>query len=322
MNYRVVPALMLATCLAVASPARADVVTEWNEIADNIFVTAPPFKNRVMAMVQVAVHDALNSIDPRYESYTGVPRANGAASPGAAVAAAAYQVLLQTVPGQAAALGVIYNGKIAGLSCPASHPTCITEGIVAGEAAAFAILSLRANEWIGHAEPAVYAAAGARGSSADAAKFSRSAICRLGVCDAVRDQQCLAVPGRSVGDLLLGQRLRPALDEESQEVERLRRQADLLVVREEPPLVEVDHEVAERESHDASAHMMARVWGTPCSTFLAKPPSSRAGRAALAGLWRWDWPTPAPTSSWSVVVRTPSTTPRRRSNVAGDEHCA
>jgi hypothetical protein len=146
MTYRIVPVLMLAASLAVASPAGADVVTEWNEIADGIVQGAPPVRNRIIATVQVAVHDALNLIDPRYETYTGVPRANSGASPGAAVAAAAYQVLLQMVPGQAAALGVIYAGKIAGPSCPVSHPTCITEGIVAGETAAFAILSLRAND--------------------------------------------------------------------------------------------------------------------------------------------------------------------------------
>ena len=146
MNYKVAPVLTLATCLAIAAPARADVVTEWNELADGMTPLAPPFKNRIMAMVQVAVHDALNSIDPRYESYLELPSANRGASPGAAVAAAAYRVLLGVVPSQAAALGVIYNGKIAGLSCPASHPACITEGIVAGEAAAYAILSLRAND--------------------------------------------------------------------------------------------------------------------------------------------------------------------------------
>lgn len=146
MKNRVAPVLLLAACLVVASPARADVVTEWNEIADGMTVLPPPFKNRIMAMVHVAVHDALNSIDARYEGYLGLPSANRGASPGAAVAAAAYRVLLGLVPSQAAALGVIYNGKIAGLSCPPAHPTCITDGIVAGEAAAFAILSLRAND--------------------------------------------------------------------------------------------------------------------------------------------------------------------------------
>jgi hypothetical protein len=48
MNYG--PVLMLAAGLAVASPARADVITEWNEIADGLITGAPPFKNRFMAM--------------------------------------------------------------------------------------------------------------------------------------------------------------------------------------------------------------------------------------------------------------------------------
>ena len=72
---------------------RADVVTEWNEIADSMTAVAPPLKNRIMAMVQVAVHDALNAVDRRYESYTGIPGAPSGASPGAAVAADAYRVL-------------------------------------------------------------------------------------------------------------------------------------------------------------------------------------------------------------------------------------
>jgi hypothetical protein len=106
----------------------------------------PPIKNRFMAMVQAAVHDALNSIDPRYETLTGVQFANSHASPAAAVAAASYQVLLQAVPAQAAALTLIYNGRIAGLSCPAGQPNCIAQGIAAGEAAAFAVLGLRSND--------------------------------------------------------------------------------------------------------------------------------------------------------------------------------
>lgn len=110
MNDRVASVLTLAACLAVASPARADIVTEWNEIADTMVAVAPPFKNRFMAMVQVAVHDALNAVDARYESYTGILPAVNGASPGAAVSAAAYRVLLAIVPAQEAALGVIYDG--------------------------------------------------------------------------------------------------------------------------------------------------------------------------------------------------------------------
>jgi hypothetical protein len=38
---------------------------------------------------------------------------------------------------------------------------------------------------------------------------------------------------------------------------------DLLSAREQPPLIKVDDEFAERQSHCVSAHMMARVWDGP-----------------------------------------------------------
>jgi hypothetical protein len=105
----VAAAVALPACLVLttAVPAKADAVLDWNAIAESTSVAAggPPIRNRITAMVQVAVHDALNSIEPRYDSYAGVPLAVAGASPEAAVAAAAYTVLIQTVPSQASALG-------------------------------------------------------------------------------------------------------------------------------------------------------------------------------------------------------------------------
>src|SRR5689334_21175747 len=79
----------------VAVPVRADFVTDWNQVADvtSTFAGGPPIRARITAMAQVAVHDALNSIDPRFEMYTGVGPALPGASPDAAVAAATYTVL-------------------------------------------------------------------------------------------------------------------------------------------------------------------------------------------------------------------------------------
>jgi hypothetical protein len=148
---------VVAGLLAGTSPVRADEVLDWNEIADNTSVVAgpPPVRARITAMAQIAVHDALNSIHPRYESYTNVPLAPAGASPGAAVAAAAYAVLVQTVPSQAGPLLTAYNSKIAGLGpCPAEYPTCITAGVMAGEAAANAILALRAGDGSAPPDPA------------------------------------------------------------------------------------------------------------------------------------------------------------------------
>jgi hypothetical protein len=135
--------------LILPAHAAADAVLYWNEIAENASITAgpPPVRNRIMAIVQVAVHDALNSIQARYESYSGVTPAAAGASVDAAVAAATHMVLSQIVPGQAVVVGALYDAWLDGLpGCPSAAPTCITDGILAGEAAAAAILTLRQND--------------------------------------------------------------------------------------------------------------------------------------------------------------------------------
>jgi hypothetical protein len=50
-----------------------------------------------MAIVQIAVHDALNSIQARYQSYNALPAAASGASPDAAVAAATRTTLLAMI---------------------------------------------------------------------------------------------------------------------------------------------------------------------------------------------------------------------------------
>src|SRR6516165_11104061 len=69
-----------------------DMVMYWNDKASVILRTpmTPPSQSRYFAMVQIAVHDALNSIKPKFETYAlkGVREKN--ANPDAAVASAAY----------------------------------------------------------------------------------------------------------------------------------------------------------------------------------------------------------------------------------------
>ena len=62
---------VLAVCgfFSLAAPARADVVTDWNELAFRVsLIGGAPAQNagRVAAIVQAAVFDALNGIDRRY----------------------------------------------------------------------------------------------------------------------------------------------------------------------------------------------------------------------------------------------------------------
>lgn len=135
-------ALGVSLCLAgVAAPAMADAVTDWNAFVDTLPPQPPPIRARIQAAMQVAVHDALNSIEPRYESYTKAPRARRKAQPETAVAAAAHTVLVALMPAQASAITAYYNAAVAACATQA----CL-DGIAAGEAAANAILLARSGD--------------------------------------------------------------------------------------------------------------------------------------------------------------------------------
>src|SRR5829696_8286250 len=91
---------------ALAAPESAhaaDAVTAWNTSAGRAAVAAcispvgpSPAEARLYAMSHVAIHDALNAIDRRFEPYAYTARAPRRTSADAAVAAAARDVL---VPG-------------------------------------------------------------------------------------------------------------------------------------------------------------------------------------------------------------------------------
>lgn len=140
--------LAAALALAVSGPAFADAVTDWNLQANQVMAAAgaPPQQFRVFAMVHIAMHDALNAIDPRYASYSTIGAGNPHASPDAAVARAARDVLLATLPdAQDAIVNAAYDAYIAALpACPAAHATCIADGTAIGASAAGAILDMRA----------------------------------------------------------------------------------------------------------------------------------------------------------------------------------
>lgn len=146
------PRTLLGLALAAAlapSLASADVVTEWNEIGEKAVLAGspPPVQFRVLAITQIAVHDALNAVRPRYETYTAQPPAPAGASSDAAAIAAAHRALSRLLPAQATALALKYEHRIAELpACPAAAPNCIADGIATGVKAADDILALRAND--------------------------------------------------------------------------------------------------------------------------------------------------------------------------------
>jgi hypothetical protein len=142
---------LAAASLALTQPAAADAVIDWSEFADTLSMGPPPRQARIKAMMYVAIHDAVNSIDRRYASYNDVPKAAGGARVEAAVGQAAYRVLFSQVSGQGTAISTFYNDWYATLpGCP--NVSC-TRGVAAGDAAADAMLTNRANDGSTTADP-------------------------------------------------------------------------------------------------------------------------------------------------------------------------
>ncbi len=80
-----------ATIGAAVSP-----VTKWNEVAVTASLTAGEgavTQSRTLAIVQIPIHDALNSIDPRYERYAFQGGIEFGASPEAAIAVSGHDAL-------------------------------------------------------------------------------------------------------------------------------------------------------------------------------------------------------------------------------------
>jgi hypothetical protein len=94
--------LAVAGSLLAPSLARADTVTDWNEITSNAIVVPagqpPPVSVLSFAMVQGAVYDAVNAIDGGHQPYLAAPPAHRADSEDAAAATAAFRVLAGLFP--------------------------------------------------------------------------------------------------------------------------------------------------------------------------------------------------------------------------------
>jgi hypothetical protein len=121
--------LALVVGFSVAAPARADVVTQWNEQ-----VLALGGASRTLAMVQVAMFDAINAIQPRYQPYLQLPAAPVGALPEAAAASAAYGVLVRLLPGQVAQLNATLALSLASLPDGAGKTSGIQYGDIVADA--------------------------------------------------------------------------------------------------------------------------------------------------------------------------------------------
>jgi hypothetical protein len=154
---RTIKTLLLLCCslgtLFGSTAARADAVLDWNAIAVNTAVANKqnPFAQaRYAAIVQLAVFEAVNSITHKYQPYLGTITAPADASPDAAAIEAAYQVLIAYFPASQPTLYADWMNSMQSIPDGSAK----TDGIATGDAAAAAMIALRAND--GSSPPQFY----------------------------------------------------------------------------------------------------------------------------------------------------------------------
>ena len=108
---------------------------------------------RAMAIVHIAMFDAVNAISGGYRSYTGMARETRPASLDAAIATAARDTLTQLFREQAGQFDILYNAEIARI--PPSQEQQKNLGVAIGNRAATRILGMRTNDGSQIPEPRV-----------------------------------------------------------------------------------------------------------------------------------------------------------------------
>lgn len=109
----------------------------------------PGRASRAMAIVHVAIFDAVNSIAHRYRSFSGIPDVPDVASMDAAIAQAAHDTLVAMFPSQKAQCDALLAADLAAI--PEGRPK--DEGIRTGRRAARAILAQTVFDGSDHEEP-------------------------------------------------------------------------------------------------------------------------------------------------------------------------
>jgi hypothetical protein len=161
MKSNVLAAVLLAGFVGPASLAHADVITDWNATTNGLVandVGNNP-RLRTLAIVHVAMSDAINTVQNRYVRVVATHPAAPGASAEAAAAAAAQHVLTKTYPEQKAKIQEAYAASLKAIpEGPAK-----TDGMKLGVEVADAVLADRATDgtdaadtYRPHAAPGAY----------------------------------------------------------------------------------------------------------------------------------------------------------------------
>ena len=128
-----------------AATSRADVVTDWNSAAlDAIRAarTSPPVAARALAILHVAIYDAVNGITQSHEPYLVTGKPAGVASVEAAASAAAHRVLIAIFSTRQTEFDLLYTTQLGQLR----DGPALRFSVAWGESVAEAILELRSGD--------------------------------------------------------------------------------------------------------------------------------------------------------------------------------
>jgi hypothetical protein len=140
----------LAVLLLLPATSFADAVLDWNEAGLAAVLAArqsPPEGARTMAMLHVAMFNAVNAIERRYATYGFENHPASGASASAAAAAAARAVLVGLFPDQREALEKTYAASLQRLSSERG----VEGGVALGELSGRDCLAMRTKDGVGMA---------------------------------------------------------------------------------------------------------------------------------------------------------------------------
>ena len=129
----------------VPNLARADTIIDWSAKAEAIGLEKrlqPAVSARGLAMMHVAMFEAVNAVTRRYSPYRVPLTVEKGASPDAAAATAAHGILASLFPDQQASLDVTLKASLA--QVPDGDGKA--NGIAAGKKSVEGILALRASD--------------------------------------------------------------------------------------------------------------------------------------------------------------------------------
>jgi len=139
--------LSVAALVLASAPTRADVVTDWNAKVEAIGLEKrlqPPPNARAVAMMHMAMFEAVNAVTHRYSGYRLKLSADATASPEAAAAVAAHDILVGLYPDQQASFASTLKASLG--QVPDGDKK--TKGVELGRQAAAGILAMRASDGI------------------------------------------------------------------------------------------------------------------------------------------------------------------------------